>query len=99
MLISAGYDGHRADPITDLGYSAGDYADLVKRLVGLGASGRAVVVLEGGYDLRAVRDCSAAVAAALVGVDLRPEPATSGGPGADVVEAATQLVARDDEEG
>ena len=28
LLLSAGFDAHRADPITDLGLSAGDYADL-----------------------------------------------------------------------
>ena len=93
MIISAGYDGHRADPLTDLGYSAGDYADMVARLAPLGSSGRAVVVLEGGYDLDAVRDCSAAVAATLVGESHRPEAATSGGPGIEVVASAARLFA------
>ncbi len=93
MLISAGYDGHRADPITDLGYSAGDYADLVGRLMPLGRSGRSIVVLEGGYDLTALTDCSAAVAATLVGESHRPEAATSGGPGAENVAAAARLFA------
>ncbi|CAI8043814.1 Probable deacetylase AF_0130 [Geodia barretti] len=35
MLISAGYDGHRADPLTGLCYSASDYGDFVRRLVPL----------------------------------------------------------------
>ena len=93
ILVSAGFDGHRADPITDLGYSSGDYADMVDRLVGLGGTGRSIVVLEGGYDLDAIRDCSAAVTATLNGESVRPEPATSGGPGREVVELATRLFA------
>ena len=93
IIISAGYDGHRADPITELGYSAGDYADMVGRLIPLGSSGRSVVVLEGGYDLDALRDCSAAVAATLVGESCRPEAATSGGPGFEVVATAARLFA------
>ncbi|MEZ5166151.1 MAG: hypothetical protein R2695_06560 [Acidimicrobiales bacterium] len=32
LFISAGFDGHRADPLTDLGYSAGDIGDLVREL-------------------------------------------------------------------
>ena len=31
LLISAGFDAHRADPLTDLGLSAGDFADLTAR--------------------------------------------------------------------
>ncbi len=91
MLISAGYDGHRADPLTQLGYSSTDIADLVGETAGLVGPGRVVTVLEGGYDLDAVRDSSAAVAARLVGVDHRIEESTSGGPGLDVVEAARRL--------
>lgn len=91
VLLSVGYDGHRADPLTDLGYSATDYADLVTDLAALAPPGRTVAVLEGGYDLDAVRDCSAAVAAALVGVRYRPEAPSTGGPGREVVTAARRL--------
>ena len=88
VLISAGYDGHRADPLTDLGYTSGDIADLVAEIAAWAPAGRVVAVLEGGYDLDAVRDSSAALAARLVGVDHRPEPATSGGPGHEAVDLA-----------
>ena len=91
LLVSAGFDGHRADPITELGYSSGDMADLVGALAATVAPGRVVAVLEGGYDLDAVRDSSAAVAAQLVGERLRPESSTSGGPGIEVVRAARDL--------
>ena len=91
LLISAGFDGHRADPITELSYSSADMADLVGALAATVAPGRVITVLEGGYDLDAVRDSSAAVTAQLVGERIRPEPPTSGGPGIEVVRAARDL--------
>ena len=87
LLISAGFDAHRADPITDLGLSAGDYADLTSRTVALAPPGRRVLFLEGGYDLTAVSASVAAAVAALGGRDHRPEPVTTGDIGRDVVEA------------
>ena len=83
LLLSAGFDAHRADPLTGLGLSAGDFADLTARLVAVVPPGRRLVFLEGGYDLEALRDSVAASLAATVGVDVRPEPATGGDTGAD----------------
>src|SRR5438132_8286388 len=95
LIVSAGYDGHRADPLTDLGLSAGDFADLARRVAGYApAPGRLVLFLEGGYDLEALTTSVGASLAALLGAPYRPEPATSGGPGAKVVEAARQQRAR-----
>ena len=91
MLISAGYDGHRADPLTGLGYSASDYGEFVRRLMPLAP--RTVAVLEGGYDLEATRASSYAVTGALLGLELHPEPASGAGPGMEVVEAAARLEA------
>lgn len=88
MLVSAGFDGHRADPLTDLGLSAGDFADLTAELVALVPAGRRLVFLEGGYDLEALRDSTAAAIAALAGERLHVEAPTGGGPGRDVVTAA-----------
>ena len=91
LFVSAGYDGHRADPITDLGYTSADIGDLMATLQGLAPANRTVVVLEGGYDLDAVRDSSAAVVAQLLGESHRPEAPTSGGPGLEIVAAARRL--------
>ena len=89
VLISAGFDAHRADPLTGLALSAGDYALLAARAAVLGPPDRTVVFLEGGYDLDAVRDCVAATLPVLVDEPGRPhERPTAGGPGADVVDAA-----------
>ena len=91
VLISAGFDAHRADPLTDLGLTAGDYADLTRRVAGLVPAGRVVAFLEGGYDLDALAGSAAAFVGALVGEPFRPESATSGGPGRDAVEAARRI--------
>lgn len=91
LILSAGFDAHRDDPITDLGLSSGDYAVLTRRVAGLVPSGRRLVMLEGGYDLQALRLCSAATLAALEGRALSPEPATGGGPGGRHVDACVAV--------
>ncbi len=91
VLVSAGYDAHRADPLTGLGLAAGDYADLTARVMALASPGRLVVFLEGGYDLEALRDSTAATVSTLLGSPARIEPATAGGPGTRVVHAARDL--------
>jgi len=90
LLVSCGFDAHRADPLTGLALSAGDYAALAARAAQLAPSpGRTIVFLEGGYDLDAVRDSVAATLPVLVGEPPEPREApTAGGPGGDVVEAA-----------
>lgn len=91
LLLSVGFDAHRADPITDLGLTAGDYADIVGDLLTLAPAGRRLLFLEGGYDLPALRDSAGAVAAVALGEEFRPEAASSGGPGAAAVETARQI--------
>jgi acetoin utilization deacetylase AcuC-like enzyme len=93
VLVSCGFDAHRADPLTGLGLSAGDYGTLAARVMQLAPGpGRVVVFLEGGYDLNAVREGTAATAAALVGETIPSvERPTFGGPGREVVDAARDL--------
>jgi acetoin utilization deacetylase AcuC-like enzyme len=91
LIISAGFDGHRDDPLTDLGLSAGDFADLTGRLARLVAPGRRLVVLEGGYDLDALTASTAGCIAALAGEDLHPEQPTGGGPGRTVVDQVRRI--------
>jgi acetoin utilization deacetylase AcuC-like enzyme len=91
VLLSAGFDGHRADPLTDLGLSAGDYADLTERVVSLAPPGRRVVFLEGGYDLDALAMSAGACVAALAGERVLPERPTGEGPGREVVEQVRRL--------
>jgi len=82
VLVSAGFDAHRDDPITELGLSAGDYRPLVRRALEFVPAGRRLVMLEGGYDLDALAHSSAEVMRELAGVDGTPfEAPTEGGPG------------------
>ena len=91
LLISAGFDAHRADPFTDLGLSAGDFAALTARALQHVPAGRTVAMLEGGYDLDALTDSTAAVLGVLAGVEVATaERATNGGPGAAAVDAVRQ---------
>ena len=91
LLVSAGFDAHRADPLTRLGLTSGDFADLTARLVGLARTGRSILFLEGGYDLDALSASAGAAVAAAVGIDHRPEAASSEGPGSEVVESVAAL--------
>jgi acetoin utilization deacetylase AcuC-like enzyme len=88
LLISAGFDAHRADPLTDLGLTAGDIADLTADLAALVPAGRRLVFLEGGYDLEALATSTAACLLALAGDARHLEPPSSGGPGREVGPAA-----------
>lgn len=88
LMISAGFDAHRRDPITGLGLSSGDYADITTRLCEYAPAGRRLVVLEGGYDLQALADSAGATVSALEGQHHRPEAPTAHGPGGPVVAAA-----------
>ena len=63
LLISAGFDGHRRDPLAELQLDAADFGWLSEALVALAdrhCQGRVVSALEGGYDLDALAECSVA---------------------------------------
>ncbi len=60
VLISAGFDAHRADPIGSLGLETEDFAELTKLVRGIAAvhaDGRVVSILEGGYNPQALAEC------------------------------------------
>lgn len=56
LLISAGFDLHESDPLSSIKLTAADYAPLTRSLV-RAADCPVVSVLEGGYDLQALRNC------------------------------------------
>jgi acetoin utilization deacetylase AcuC-like enzyme len=91
VLVSAGFDAHRADPLTSMGLSAGDYVDLTARVRAMGPRRRTVVFLEGGYDLDALRDSTTATLTTLLDAPVRPEATTAGGPGGLAVATARDL--------
>jgi acetoin utilization deacetylase AcuC-like enzyme len=74
LLISAGFDAHRRDPLAGLDLDESDFAWVTMALAGIArrhAGGRIVSTLEGGYDLTAL----AASAAAHVRVLMESEAA------------------------
>ncbi len=69
VLISAGFDAHRCDPLADLQLDREDYAWITTQLVALArahAQDRLVSTLEGGYDLAALADSVSAHVSALL---------------------------------
>jgi acetoin utilization deacetylase AcuC-like enzyme len=60
VVVSAGFDAHRDDPLGSLALSAEDFAELTRSVLAIAAQharGRVVSVLEGGYDLDALEAC------------------------------------------
>jgi len=63
VLISAGFDAHRSDPLAQLLLDESDYVWVTEQLVEIArdhAGGRVVSTLEGGYDLAALGASAAA---------------------------------------
>jgi len=68
LFVSAGFDAHMRDPLADLMVETEDFAWLTRELRALArrhAGGRVVSLLEGGYDLQALREACAAHVAEL----------------------------------
>lgn len=97
ILVSAGYDGHRADPLTDLGLTARSFGRLTARTREIAAElcpGRLILFLEGGYDLEALADSVEATLAELTGVPAEFEEASGDGSsdgGSAVVDAVRHV--------
>ncbi len=63
IIVSAGFDAHRADPLAGLTWTEDDFAWITRAICDLArecCQGRVVSVLEGGYDLDALADSVAA---------------------------------------
>jgi acetoin utilization deacetylase AcuC-like enzyme len=69
IVISAGFDAHRRDPLGGLELDAEDFGWMTRKLMDIAdakAGGRVVSVLEGGYDLLGLQQSVAAHVAALM---------------------------------
>ena len=70
IIISAGFDAHRRDPLASLNLDAEDFGWVTRKLMDVAdtsAGGRIVSVLEGGYDLQGLKESAAAHVGALMG--------------------------------
>ncbi len=69
VLVSAGFDGHEADPLASLEITTQGFVEatrIVRRIADRHAQGRVVSVLEGGYDLDALAEAAGAHVEALL---------------------------------
>src|SRR5690606_5843277 len=74
-LVSAGYDAHRRDPLGGMQLDGQGYAWMTRRLVDtvrVGPGHRVGFLLEGGYDLRALRECVSHTLGALAATSTLP---------------------------
>ena len=63
IIVSAGFDGHEADPLSHFPLKDGDFAKLTDQILALAAKlcgKRLISTLEGGYNLEALASASAA---------------------------------------
>ena len=70
IVISAGFDAHRRDPLANINLDAEDFGWVTRKLMDVAhssAGGRIVSVLEGGYDLQGLKELVAAHVTALLG--------------------------------
>jgi acetoin utilization deacetylase AcuC-like enzyme len=75
VIISAGFDAHRRDPLASINLDAADFGWVTQKLMDLAeasAGGRIVSVLEGGYDLQGLQESVAAHVTALMGTTSKP---------------------------
>jgi len=59
ILLSAGFDAHKNDPLAQINLESKDYYTLTKRILSLAkklCGGKVVSILEGGYDLNALKE-------------------------------------------
>ena len=59
ILISAGFDAHKRDPLANINLESNDYFKITKQIVEIAnihSNGRIISFLEGGYDLQALNE-------------------------------------------
>jgi acetoin utilization deacetylase AcuC-like enzyme len=59
ILISAGFDAHKRDPLANIDLDSSDFFKITKKIVEIAhvhSKGRVISFLEGGYDLRALSE-------------------------------------------
>jgi len=88
ILLSAGFDAHADDPLGGMRLTASEFVRLTSAVASIAdqcCGGRVVALTEGGYDLKALADCTRAVGQTLGG----EAPAVSGVEGDTARAAAT----------
>ena len=90
VIVSAGFDAYRADPLASMRVTRPGFAAMADRLRAVAdraAGGRMVVALEGGYDLDGLAGGMTEVLRALTADAVAPLPETSDAPARRVISA------------
>ena len=72
IIVSAGFDAHRDDPLAQINLSTGFFAWMSQRLMEQAdkhCNGRMVSILEGGYNIRTLPHCIATHLQVMCGQD------------------------------
>ena len=83
ILVSAGFDAHRDDPLGGMQVTTAQFGRLTSQLAGVAeecCGGRIVAITEGGYDLDAIADCTRTVIEVLGGIKRTGDFAASADP-------------------
>ncbi len=97
ILISAGFDAHRDDPLADMSLATSDYGFMAQAIRQAAPSAPVMVFLEGGYDLGAIEASTASMVRGLVGDWSEPSNTAEVSPEAsparafEIVEEAEQI--------
>ncbi len=95
IFMSAGYDAHSSDLLADFYLEATDYGWMAAQVAEVHPANRVVVALEGGYDLEAMEDSTAATLQGLSGVaPATGSPRTSPTTADEAIDAAARAVSR-----
>jgi acetoin utilization deacetylase AcuC-like enzyme len=96
ILVSAGYDAHRADPLANFQLVDGDYGRMAGVISGMAPPARTIFFLEGGYDLDAMEGSVAATLRGFAGEEVGGEaPEQSPVRAHQILDLAAQKVAAD----
>lgn len=90
LVVSAGFDGHRDDPLGGMRMTAPGYARLLERAREAGKRPPVLIALEGGYSPAAIAESVTACAEALFG---QTPPPAEGGPSEEAREYVVRAVA------
>jgi acetoin utilization deacetylase AcuC-like enzyme len=95
LLVSAGYDAHRSDPLGGLLLETIDYATMAAALASVVPPSRTIAFLEGGYDLQAMAASASATVGGTLALTGAPAlPSLISGSVARVVELAVETLSR-----
>jgi acetoin utilization deacetylase AcuC-like enzyme len=93
VLVSAGYDGHRRDPLAELNFESDDFGWMSQRLVSK-YPGRSIVFLEGGYDLVAIAESSSATVRGILGETFERPSGSSSASAIEMLRRARRVAAQ-----